>query len=72
MPADPEVWPDFDAHEPPALVELLRCPWCLSVWVGAGVVAARALCPRVWDPIARALAASEVTGLIEQAVAARS
>lgn len=41
---------------------LLVCPYCLSVWVGAGVVLARYLFPRAWPWIARVLALSEATG----------
>lgn len=43
--------------------ELITCPWCSSVWIGAGVVAARAIAPRWWDPVAKLLAFSEVAGL---------
>lgn len=43
--------------------QLLDCPWCLSVWVGALVVLARRVYPRVWDPVAAVLAASAVTGI---------
>lgn len=42
--------------------ELLRCAWCGSVWVAFGVVAARALFPRTWPWVARALASSAVAG----------
>lgn len=44
--------------------ELIDCPWCLSVWLGFGVALLRRVCPRLWDPIAHALAASAVTGLL--------
>ena len=43
---------------------MLSCPWCLSWWVALGVVSARRLAPDLWDPIARALAFSAVTGLV--------
>lgn len=51
-------------HEPPRLAELITCQWCSSIWAAAFVVAARRACPRVWDPLARVLAASMVTGLL--------
>lgn len=51
---------------PDAIVELVECPWCLSFWVGAGVVAARRLAPRAWDPLATALTASAVTGWLAE------
>jgi hypothetical protein len=49
-------------------MELSQCPHCLAVWIAAGVVAARAVSPRVWDMIARALAFSAVTGVVTSAV----
>lgn len=48
----------------PKLIELIGCPWCVSVYVGFGVVALRRLVPRVWGPLASALAASAVAGLL--------
>ena len=45
---------------------LLTCPWCVSVWAGLGVVAARRFAPQLWDDLSTALAASAVSGLIEE------
>lgn len=49
---------------------LADCPWCLSIWVAGGVVIARAVSPRLWGMIARALAfsaaAGVITGLVDQ------
>lgn len=50
----------------PFVREVTSCDWCLSVWVAFGVVTARAICPRVWRPIAQALAFSTVAGLIAE------
>lgn len=44
---------------------LLTCPWCASIWLGAGVTTARFVAPRAWRPIARLLALSSATGLLE-------
>lgn len=41
---------------------LTTCPWCTSIYVAAGVLAARRLAPRAWPVIARGLAASYATG----------
>lgn len=41
---------------------LAECPWCLSVWFGFLAVWARHRFPRAWPLLARALAASQVTG----------
>jgi hypothetical protein len=67
----PEYW---DANGPtevtmegdsaPVLAYLLSCDWCVSVYAGVFVVAARRVCPWLWDPIARALAASQATGIM--------
>lgn len=50
------------------IAELLTCPWCLSIWVAAGVVLARAAAPRVWGMIARGLAFSAGAGVITDLV----
>lgn len=38
------------------LAQLVSCPYCMGVWVGAAVVTARAVAPRPWGYAARALA----------------
>lgn len=43
--------------------EFVRCPWCVSIWVAFGIVAARRTIPRAWAPVAAGLAASEVASL---------
>lgn len=43
------------------LAELVSCPWCMSIWLAAGVVVVRRY--RWWRPVALALAFSEVAGL---------
>lgn len=48
----------------PKLLELTTCPWCLSVWIAFGVVFLRRVAPRFWNPIATALAASAVAGIV--------
>jgi hypothetical protein len=40
------------------------CPWCVSVWIAGGVIAARRVTPRGWDVLARALAFSAVAGFL--------
>ena len=51
---------------PDAVIELMECPWCLSFWIGLGVVILRRSIPRLWDPIATALAASAVAGMLSE------
>lgn len=40
------------------------CSKCASVWLAAGVVAARRFAPRAWAPVATALAFSAASGLL--------
>lgn len=58
----PEFGTVFD-EDPPMAATFITCPWCVSVWVGVGVVAARRFAPALWGPIARALALSQVAGM---------
>lgn len=64
------VWDRAPAAEPgrarpvPKLIELLGCPWCLSVYGAVIVVVLRRKFPKTWTPIARALALSAITGLV--------
>lgn len=58
-------WPDGEGGynvEPDWLAELIGCPYCSSVWLAFGVVAARALFPKQWKPVATALAFAAVAG----------
>lgn len=43
--------------------QLLECHWCVSIWVGAGVVVARRQ-TRWWAPVAEGLAVAAVVGII--------
>jgi hypothetical protein len=59
----PEVrgaWSEEAMHDPdpPKLAELVTCRWCAGFWLSVGVVAARRVVPRWWDPLATALAFS--------------
>lgn len=45
------------------LVYMVNCPWCLGFWVSVAVLAADAIAPRVWRPLATALALSAAVGL---------
>lgn len=46
-------------------MELVTCPWCVSIWFGAGAVLALALIPTVWFYIALWLAFSAIAGFLE-------
>jgi hypothetical protein len=62
---------DFDAvnsGEPGAtlraeLIYMVNCPWCLGFWVSVAVLLADAIAPRLWRPLATALALSAAVGL---------
>lgn len=45
---------------------LADCPWCLSIWIAAAVVLARAGAPRLWGMAARGLAFSAGAGVISE------
>lgn len=46
--------------------KLMDCPWCLGMWMAAGVVAVRAVSPRGWGVVARVLAFSAAAGLLAE------
>lgn len=50
----------------PKAIELIGCPWCVSVYGAVAVVILRTRYPKVWRPIARALALSALCGLIAE------
>lgn len=58
------TYDDQGVGDPDNWAELVECPWCASWWIALGVVAARRLAPRFWDPVARGLSFSLVSGLI--------
>ena len=45
------------------LIYMVNCPWCLGFWVSVAVLAADTLAPRLWRPLATALALSAAVGL---------
>lgn len=49
-----------------SLAYLWECDWCMSIWVGAGVVYATTLFYAVPYPVLMWLAASAVTGILAQ------
>lgn len=49
-------WPDSP------LDVLVNCPWCASVWIAAGVQAARLAVPRQWGTVARGLTLAAIAG----------
>lgn len=40
------------------------CDWCAGAWLTAAVVLARAVAPRAWEPVGRALAVAQVAGMV--------
>lgn len=45
------------------LIYMVNCPWCLGFWVAVAVLLADHLTPRLWRPLATALALSAAVGL---------
>lgn len=62
----PWTWTDTVVHDPdpPKLATLVTCAFCAGVYAGFGVVAARRLAPKVWSPVALALATAAAAHLI--------
>lgn len=45
----------------------LSCPWCLGIWLAAGVTVARFVAPRQWRWVSRALATAAIASeLVER------
>lgn len=61
-----ETWSDvaIGDENAPKIATLVTCRWCAGVWIGAGVVAARRLAPRAWQPVAEALSLAAAAALI--------
>lgn len=69
--ARPPATPEQTAQElidsiddPPKLARLITCRWCAGMWIAGGVVLARAVAPKAWDPIAKGLAFSAGAALL--------
>ena len=62
-PLREKLWRHFDPGDT-RIGYLFTCPWCVSFWVGAGVVCARTVAPKTWGGVARVLAFSAATGYI--------
>jgi hypothetical protein len=45
---------------------MVGCPYCVGVYVGAGVLAARKLFPRGWPLVARGAALAATAALVEE------
>lgn len=63
---EPGAWSDAAQVDPyaPELATLVTCRWCAGMWVSLGVVAARRYAPRLWGPLAQALAYSAGAALL--------
>ena len=59
-------WAEFarDDEDAPKVAAGILCRYCVGVWVGFAVVAARRRFPRQWAPIAEALAFSAGAALL--------
>lgn len=58
------AWPPGRPIRHRWMVDLLECPWCLSVWTGAALVAGELVAPRTTRIAARLLAFSAVAGVL--------
>ncbi len=53
-------------ESPPKAASLITCRWCAGVWIAGGVVAARSLMPKAWQPVSRGLALSAGAALFSR------
>ena len=58
----------YGPPERSTLTYLLHCPWCMSIYLGAGLTLSRRRWPRATGLLARSLALSATTGLLTQRV----
>lgn len=65
-PLREKVYEKFGDPEDSKISYLVTCPWCVSIYTGLGVVAARSIAPKAWAPLAAALAYSSITGWVEE------
>jgi hypothetical protein len=65
-PAEGETWTDqaMEDRQAPKPATLFTCRWCAGMWIAFGVVAARRAAPKVWEPVADALAISAAAALL--------
>lgn len=60
------VWEKYGQPDESKVGYLFTCPWCVSIWMGIGVTAARTMAPKTWRAASYVLAFSSVTGWIEE------
>lgn len=65
-PLRDRVYKKFGSPQDSKVSYVVGCPWCVSMYIGIGVSAARTIAPKAWRPLAYALAFSSVTGWVEE------
>lgn len=45
---------------------LFTCPWCMSIWMAAGLLLIKQVSPKFYDELCLLLTASAVTGLMHE------
>jgi hypothetical protein len=59
-----KIWEKFPP-ESTKIGYLTTCPWCMSIWAGAGIFALRKVSPETADYVSSVLAASAVAGIAD-------
>ena len=57
-----KVWEKFPP-ETTKIGYLFTCPWCMSIWMGAGIFALRKVDPELANYVSSVLTASAATGI---------
>jgi Protein of unknown function (DUF1360) len=60
------VYSRFGPPDESKVSYLVNCPWCMSIWFGLALGLARRQMPAAAHVVARALALSALTGLLNQ------
>jgi len=59
-----KVFEKFDPRDT-KIGYFFTCPWCVSIWAGAGLVALEHIAPEIGNTVQKVLAASAATGMID-------
>lgn len=62
-----KVFEKFPPHEN-KIGYFLTCPWCVSIWAGAGLIVLDTISPKTGAAVKNVLAASAIAGIVSSHV----